>query len=37
MFPAIVRNEEHLKRKDYVFGIRDDGAARAWPMTAFEK
>ena len=37
MFPAIVRNEEHLKRKDYVFGIRDVGAARAWPMTAFEK
>ena len=37
MFPAIVRNEEHLKRKDYVFGIRDVGAARAWPVTAFEK
>lgn len=36
MFPAIVRNEEHLRRKDYVFGIRDVGAARAWPLTAFE-
>ena len=37
MFPAIVRNEEQLKRKDYVFGIRDVGAARAWPLTAFDK
>ena len=37
MFSEFVRNEEHLKRKDYVFGIRDVGAARAWPMTAFEK
>ena len=37
MFSEFVRNEEYLKRKEYVFGIRDVGAARAWPMTAFEK
>lgn len=35
MFPAIVRDETHLQRKDYVFGIREVGAARAWPMEAF--
>ena len=37
MFPTIVRNEEHLQSKDYVFGIRDTGAAKAWPLVAFEK
>ncbi len=37
MFPTIVRNEDHLKRKDYIFGIRDVGAAKAWPLGAFEK
>lgn len=36
MFPTIVKNEEQVKRKDYVFGIRDFGVARAWPITAFE-
>lgn len=36
MFPALVRNEEVVKRKDYVFGIRDFGVARAWPLVAFE-
>ena len=36
MFPALVRNEDVVKRKDYVFGIRDFGVARAWPITAFE-
>lgn len=35
MFPTIVRNEDTVKRKDYVFGIRDVGAARAWPVEAF--
>ena len=35
MFPTIVRNEKALKRKDYVFGIRDVGAAKAWPLEAF--
>ena len=28
MFPAIVRNEEEVKRKDYVFGIREFAAAK---------
>lgn len=36
MFPALVRNEDVVKRKDYVYGIRDFGVARAWPITAFE-
>lgn len=36
MFPTIVRNEDIAKRKDFVFGIRDFGVARAWPITAFE-
>ena len=36
MFPAIVRNEKQLRRKDYVFGIRNFGAAKAWPISAFE-
>ncbi len=36
MFPALVRNEDVVKRKDYVFGIRDFGVARAWPISAFE-
>ncbi len=36
MFPAVVRNEKQIKRKDYVFGIRDVGAAKAWPVTAFK-
>ncbi|MGI9464764.1 MAG: DUF3179 domain-containing protein, partial [Aestuariivirgaceae bacterium] len=35
MFPTIVRNEDTVKRKDYVFGIRDVGAAKAWPIEAF--
>ena len=36
MFPAIVRNEESLRRKDYVFGMREVGGAKAWPLSAFE-
>lgn len=35
MFPTLVRNEQMVKRKDYVFGIREPGAAKAWPLTAF--
>jgi len=37
MFPTLVRDESVLKRKDYVFGIRDFGAAKAWPLSAFGK
>ena len=35
MFPAIV-DETRQKQKDYVFGIRTFGGAKAWPVTAFE-
>ena len=34
MFPAII-NEEKLKAKDYVFGIRDVAQQKAWPLKAF--
>ena len=34
MFPALV-DETRLKQKDYVFGIRSVGAAKAWPVAAF--
>jgi hypothetical protein len=34
MFPALVDETRHLQ-KDYVFGVRDFGAAKAWPLTAF--
>ncbi|MGH8497554.1 MAG: DUF3179 domain-containing protein [Blastocatellia bacterium] len=37
MFPTSVRDESRIKRKDYVFGIRDTGIARAWPIDAFAK
>lgn len=36
MFPAVVGDESKAKRKDYVFGIRDVGAAKAWPIKAFD-
>jgi len=36
MFPTIVRDESTVQRKDYVFGIREVGAAKAWPLAAFE-
>ena len=32
----MVKNEERVKRKDYVFGVRTAGGAKAWPVTAFE-
>jgi len=35
MFPTIVRDESQLRRKDYVFGIREFSAAKAWPVEAF--
>lgn len=35
MFPTAV-NEVPMKQKDYVFGIREYGAAKAWPLTAFK-
>ena len=36
MFPALVKNEETVRRKDYVFGIREFGAAKVWPLEAFK-
>lgn len=35
MFPAVVGDETQIKRKDYVFGIRDIGSAKAWPIKVF--
>ena len=35
MFPAIVGDESIVKRKDYVFGMRDFGVQKAWPLKAF--
>ncbi len=34
MFPTRV-NEAQLRQKDYVFGIRDVAAAKAWPLEVF--
>ena len=34
MFPAVVDQRRH-KQKDYVFGIRDVGHSKAWPLEAF--
>jgi hypothetical protein len=36
MFPTSVRDESRLKRKDYVFGIRELDVARAWPLDVFK-
>jgi hypothetical protein len=36
MFPAAVRGDAPLQQKDYVYGIRDVGAAKAWPLAAFD-
>ncbi len=35
MFPAVVSGQDKIKPKDYVFGIRDVGASKAWPVMAF--
>jgi hypothetical protein len=35
MFPALVQ-DERLEAKDYVYAVRTDGLAKAWPLTAFE-
>ena len=35
MFPALVDEKAHAQ-KDYVFGIRRYGGAKAWPLKAFE-
>jgi len=35
MFPARVASERTARRKDFVFGVKTVGAARAWPVAAF--
>ncbi len=35
MFPALVDQSRH-RQKDYVFAVRQFGAARAWPLDAFK-
>ena len=35
MFPALVE-DERLEAKDYVYAIRADGLAKAWPLADFE-
>ncbi|MGI9485104.1 MAG: DUF3179 domain-containing (seleno)protein [Geminicoccaceae bacterium] len=35
MFPALVE-DERLEAKDYVYAVRVDGLAKAWPLTDFE-
>jgi hypothetical protein len=35
MFPALVE-DERLEAKDYVYAVRADGLAKAWPLTAFD-
>ncbi len=36
MFPALA-DQSRQKQKDYVFGIRRFGGAKAWPLKAFQK
>lgn len=36
MFPVAV-DQSRLRQKDYVFGIRQFGAAKAWPLSAFNE
>ncbi|NOE34721.1 MULTISPECIES: DUF3179 domain-containing protein [unclassified Ruegeria] len=35
MFPAVVDQSRH-RQKDYIFAVRQFGAARAWPLSAFK-
>ena len=35
MFPALV-DDKRLEPKDYVYAVRVDGLAKAWPLTDFE-
>lgn len=36
MFPTRVRETERVAQKDHVYGIRLPGAAKAWPIDAFD-
>ncbi len=35
MFPALAGDESVVKKKDYVFGMREFGVQKAWPLKAF--
>ena len=35
MFPTLVEDETRVARKDYVYGIRTAGGAKAWPLDVF--
>ncbi|KIC49670.1 DUF3179 domain-containing protein [Tateyamaria sp. ANG-S1] len=35
MFPAVVDQRDHAQ-KDYIFAVREFGAARGWPLEAFK-
>jgi len=35
MFPVSARKSEIFEKKDFIFGIRELGAAKAWPVSAF--
>ncbi len=35
MFPAVVEDESRVRRKDYVFALRDFAVAKAWPLDLF--
>ncbi len=37
MFPATVRASKQFRQKDFIFGIRDVGVAKAWPVSAFAR
>ena len=36
MFPALAGDESRVRRKDYVFGVTDVGATKAWPLDVFK-
>ncbi len=36
MFPVSVRAKKNFRKKDYIFGIRELGLAKAWPLSAFQ-
>ena len=36
MFPAAARKFKSFQKKEFIFGIRAVGVAKAWPLTAFE-
>lgn len=36
MFPALVKDETLIKRKDYIFGMQEAGGAKAFPVKFFK-